>query len=263
MRIRVLLHCVSAKSLTINYNYPLSAAIYNLLRLGSPEFSEFLHSKGYKINARNYKLFSFALRFHKSEISNGLINLIEPGATLYIASPLIEDFVKNFLIGTFEQKLIELRFPSLTTIFNIKSAEIIPSPEFNSSMKFILLSPMVLSTGKIENLKITQKYLRPQNISTINRVLTDNLKNKYYLVYNEKKSFDEVSLLWDDDYLLKRERVTKKVTIKRNGIPPIDVIGIQAPFKLEANPDLIKVGYECGFGEKNSMGFGMAEVINN
>jgi len=25
----------------------------------------------------------------------------------------------------------------------------------------------------------------------------------------------------------------------------------------------MKIGYECGFGEKNSMGFGMTEIIKN
>jgi CRISPR-associated endoribonuclease Cas6 len=58
----------------------------------------------------------------------------------------------------------------------------------------------------------------------------------------------------------KHRRVTKKITINENGRFPIDVIGIQAPFTIEGDPELIKVGYECGFGEKNSMGFGMAEV---
>ncbi|XQN73916.1 CRISPR-associated endoribonuclease Cas6 [Methanothermococcus sp. Ax23] len=28
-------------------------------------------------------------------------------------------------------------------------------------------------------------------------------------------------------------------------------------FKVEGDYDLIRFGYECGFGEKNSMGFGM------
>jgi len=31
---------------------------------------------------------------------------------------------------------------------------------------------------------------------------------------------------------------------------------------LKGNPKLIKVGYDCGFGEKNSMGFGFAVPHN-
>jgi len=60
LRIRVLLNSLSSKSLTVNYNYPLSSAIYNLLRLGSSEFSAFLHDIGFPLNDRKYKLFTFA-----------------------------------------------------------------------------------------------------------------------------------------------------------------------------------------------------------
>jgi|SRR5690606_3355850 len=263
LRIKIILHTQQGATLPINYNYVLSAAVYNLLRLGSPEFAEFLHEKGYQLNGKKYKLFTFALRFDKAEVKNEFINLPPSNAALYISTPLIEDFLKNFIIGTFEQKFIELNFPGNRIKFIIKSAELIPSPEFQPAMKFKLLSPMVLSTGRVENLKIVQKFLKPQNISTINKVLTANLKNKYYLVNKAEKEFDEVKLKWDDDYLLRKERVTKKVTIKKYGTPPINIIGIQAPFEIEADPELLKTGYECGFGEKNSMGFGMAEAINN
>ena len=36
--------------------------------------------------------------------------------------------------------------------------------------------------------------------------------------------------------------------------------GVVAPFHVIGAPELIHIGYECGFGDKNSMGFGMVEV---
>jgi CRISPR-associated endoribonuclease Cas6 len=33
-----------------------------------------------------------------------------------------------------------------------------------------------------------------------------------------------------------------------------------APFTLKGDTELMKIGYEAGYGEKNSMGFGMAKV---
>jgi CRISPR-associated protein, Cas6 family len=33
------------------------------------------------------------------------------------------------------------------------------------------------------------------------------------------------------------------------------------PLTIEGNPDLIKLAYESGLGEKNSLGFGMIEVV--
>ena len=36
--------------------------------------------------------------------------------------------------------------------------------------------------------------------------------------------------------------------------------GTFAPFRLEVPRELIEVGYECGFGEMNSQGFGMVKI---
>jgi CRISPR-associated endoribonuclease Cas6 len=33
------------------------------------------------------------------------------------------------------------------------------------------------------------------------------------------------------------------------------------PITIEGNPELIRLAYESGLGEKNSMGFGMLEVV--
>ena len=40
----------------------------------------------------------------------------------------------------------------------------------------------------------------------------------------------------------------------------IKIRGIMCPFRVSGNPALIQIGYECGFGDKNSAGFGMVEI---
>ena len=146
MRIVIHLNCKAETSIPINYNYQLSSAIYNLLRFGSPEFSDFLHDKGYRLAGRKYKLFTFALRFEKTAIENNHLVLKSPKATLYITSPMIDPFIKNFIIGTFENKVIQISDKLKVIDFKIISAELIPEPEFTDKMKFLFLSPMVLST---------------------------------------------------------------------------------------------------------------------
>jgi CRISPR-associated endoribonuclease Cas6 len=47
----------------------------------------------------------------------------------------------------------------------------------------------------------------------------------------------------------------------KNHEHPIEIIANEIPFTLSGNSELIKVGYECGFGEKNSTGFGMVELF--
>ena len=260
MRLKLSL-IAQSNSVTINYNYQLSAAIYSLLRFGSPEFSTFLHDIGFNQNGKKYKLFTFALRFERIKISGKEIELLSHNAYLYITSPLIDDFIKNFVIGTFEKQRIEIHGYYKTTLFAIHQVESLPAIEFTEHHKFSLLSPMVLSTKKEYNGSLKQYFLRYTDTYDINRIITQNLKNKYSIVKGLESDADLLSLEWDHEYVNRKPRISKKITIDQNGEYPIDLIGIQAPFTLKGDPELIKIGYECGFGEKNSMGFGMAEVI--
>ncbi len=266
MRLRLLLRHIGAQNLTANYNYPLSAAIYSLLKFGSPEFSSFLHDIGYRMNGKTYKLFSFALRFDRFKIVNQNIKLIEPTVNLIITSPLIEDFIQNFVIGTFEQQRIELFESGVKSIFEIEQVESLPPITFNGKTKFILLSPLILSTKETRNGKLQQQYYRyNSSIEEINRVLNNNLINKYELIENKIYEGNGVKLEWDSNYISrmteKGKRLTKKVTIQKANTPKIELIGNQLPFTLAGDSELIRTGYDCGFGEKNSMGFGLAEVV--
>lgn len=70
MRLKLNLLPENSPHLHVNYNYALSAAIYNLLRFSSKEASEYLHDVGFTIQGKSYKLFSFAIGFWKVIYSN-------------------------------------------------------------------------------------------------------------------------------------------------------------------------------------------------
>jgi CRISPR-associated endoribonuclease Cas6 len=262
LRLKISLQAKELKPISFNYHYQFSSAIYLLLKFGSPEFSEFLHNNGYQLNGKQYKLFTFSVKFESYKTLSNSILPESPNLSLIIASPKIDDFVKNFVIGSFERQFFYISLGRDEHKFLIKNMELLPEPTYSSEMSFILNSPMVLSTVKEYKGKLSPYYLRPEENEEINRILSQNLQNKYKLLYN-KMNKETVSLEWDSEYLKRHPRVTKKITINENGTYPIDVVGIQAPFKIHGDKDLIKVGYQCGFGEKNSMGFGMPEVINN
>jgi CRISPR-associated endoribonuclease Cas6 len=65
----------------------------------------------------------------------------------------------------------------------------------------------------------------------------------------------------DREYLDRRQgRVQKLIAIKEGKPDETVVKGTLAPFRLEAPPDLLEIGYDCGFGERNSQGFGMVKL---
>lgn len=266
MRLQVKLKAFNAEVFPLNYYYPLSAAVYKLLQFGSPEFSEFLHEIGFPLEGKTYKLFNFSLQFDSFKIENGHIRLLSPEAFLFISSPLVDDFVRNFVLGTFKQQYIEINNQGIGASFEIEQMESKPLPQFSESEKFYLRSPMVLSTHKIRNGKEEQHYFRYyDNINRISEVFNSNLINKYKLVHGENFEPEALRFTWDYDFidqrLSKNKKVTKKISIKRPGERPVEVIANEIPFYLEGSPELMKIGYESGFGEKNSMGFGMAEVV--
>lgn len=262
MRLKLELYSKETKVLPFNYHYQFSSAIYLLLKFGSPEFSSFLHNQGYKLNGKPYKLFTFSVKFEKYRTTQNEIILESPRIYLTVTSPRIDDFIKNFVIGSFERTFFFISIGGNENKFLIKNMELIPEPVIKEEMKFSLQSPMVLSTVSEYNGKLSQYYLRPNEIDNINRILTINLQNKYELVYN-KKSKGKIEIEWDENYLQRHPRITKKITINEFGLHPVEIIGIQAPFEIKGDPNLICIGYQCGFGEKNSMGFGMAEVLSN
>ncbi len=263
MRLKITLKAAEGNLISFNYHYHLSAAVYNLLHFGSAEFAKFLHNVGFNLKGKTYKLFTFALRFEKYTNLQNAILLDDPKAYLYISSPRVDDFIKNFVIGTFEKQTIDLSELNFPIKFKISFVELLPSPQFTDEMNFRMMTPMVLSTRREHNGKESQYFLRAEDKEDIDRVLNQNLQNKYEAIFGENKSNSRVELNWDENYLRKVKRITKKITIDQHGKYPIDVIGLNAPFFLKGDPDLIKTGYECGFGEKNSMGFGMAEVLKN
>jgi CRISPR-associated endoribonuclease Cas6 len=266
MRLILKLECLNSKKLSLNYNYSLASAIYKLLEFGSPQFSSFLHDIGYKQNGKSYKLFSFAFHLENAKIEQRYFNLTSPNASIYISSPLIEDFIKNFVIGTFHSQRIEIYADYNKTEFKILQAELVPPPEFKEQMKFTLLSPLVLSSYKSHNDKVGQHFFRyDDDVEEINRVFNANLMNKYKSIINKEYSGNGVILNWDADYIKKMEnegkRISRKITVTKDLNNPIDIIAINAPFNLEGDAEIMKVGYECGFGEKNSMGFGLAKAV--
>lgn len=265
MRLQLDIKAVSNNKISVNYNYALSASIYKLLKFGSEEFSAFLHDIGYKNAGKTYKLFAFALRFDKFKIKHDVITLLEPSCRLIISSTLIKEFIQNFVIGSFQEQKIEVVDNSIKTAFNIEKIETLSEPPINSKEKLIMLSPLILSTKVKNNDRLEQYYFRYNDpLSEINRVFNKNLINKYELVHSKEYNGGGVTLKWDENYIRKMEerkkRITKKVTIRKDEHLKIDLIGNQLPFEINGDKELIKVGYDCGFGEKNSLGFGVAEI---
>ena len=135
-------------------------------------------------------------------------------------------------------------------------------PLFSGDMRFVMLSALVCAT-KSEADQYSQ-YLFPSD-PDFKRVLVANLCRKYEVLHGKPMACIENNVMFelDRDYVAKvHGKVQKLITLKEGRSDESKVKGTLAPFRLVAPTELIEVGYECGFGEKNAQGFGMVKAIN-
>lgn len=237
--------------LPYNYSYPLFAAIYAFLNHSEPHFSHFLHDEGFSHDDRAFKLFTFSPLFaaKRKTLPDGLI--LSDRVDWFISSPK-EEFLSNLVNGILAQGFLLICGHKLL----VESVEVLSQPSLEGRASFRALSPIVISTGEVtEKSAFIKKYLSPFD-SRFYPVLEQNLRRKYQACYGKEPPSESVSIEFDQDFISTRRRISKLTDFKG-----IKIRGYQAPFTIQGNSELIRIGYEAGFGENNSAGFGMVEVI--
>lgn len=259
MRIRVrLLAARSPVRLPLNSNHHLTSTIYRLLERSSHDYAAFLHDEGYRAGAKRFKLFTYAqLRFEKFRLEPPEIVSLGRNIEWQISSP-VGEFVEHLASGLLSQGEVRIARARLP----IERIETLPSPEFSERMTFTCLSPLVVSRpvererASGSRPKLLAQYYRHDEAG-LAEAIRANLLRKYELIHGCSARSPELILAFDESYLRRREgQVYKLIDFKGTRIK-----GIFCPFTVEGSPELIRVGYEAGFGEKNSMGFGMVEAV--
>jgi len=251
----------------VNYQYYLSSAIYHLLALASPEYATWLHERGYQSAADRYlKMFTFskldipAARFERGWLIAGNARPWQ----LQLSSPMENDFVQNIVLGLFQQQEIEIRAQNTATRFLIEQVEALAPPVFREEMRFVTLSPIVLSTKREHKGKLQAYYYRAAD-AELSEAVRKNLLAKYEIIFGHTAEDDRLEFIIDASYLQRKggpEKVSKLLTIKEGTPEETRIKGFECPFTLRGNPDLMRVAWECGIGEHTAMGCGMVEAVN-
>ncbi|ACB09357.1 MAG TPA: CRISPR-associated endoribonuclease Cas6 [Thermotoga sp.] len=245
MRLKVSFQAMES-TVPLNYNYFLSSFIYKRLASQNENFARFLHEKGY---GKRFKFFTFSqLFFENSRVSGERIFIFPGKGWWYISSPVVE-FVRYMFSSLSEDPVIRVG----KTEFIVKSIDIENSLPDQSEYHFIMLSPLVVSVPEENNGKLYHRYLHPEE-EEFYEVFRKNLMKKYRAFYG-KDPEGTVEVIPDWDYIKSRHRITKRIKLKN-----AFVRAVVFPFKIRGEKKLVEIGYEAGFGEKNSMGFGMVAL---
>ena len=250
MRIQILADVGNGITLPINYNHLLAGIIYRFLAESDPEYASFLHEEGYRAAEKRFKLFTFSqLMADRRRITGDKIRF-RSTLTWYVSSP-VERFLSHFadtLLTEGQLSLGQWQLP-------ISDVTIPRIPRFQSKMQFRCLSPMTMSTTREHNNKRAMHYCLPDD-PALSGLIRQNLIRKHEAIHGRAPQDDTLSFAFDKTYIDRRQgRVTRLTDYKG-----IKIRGIMCPFRVTGSPALIQVGYECGFGDKNSAGFGMAEI---
>ena len=250
MRIQIQADIGNGITLPINYNHLLVGVIYRFLAESDPEYASFLHNEGYVAAEKRFKLFTFSqLMAERRRITGATIHF---GSTLtwYVSSP-VERFLSHFA----DTLLTEGRLSIGQHQLRVRDVTVPRIPRFRSEMSFRCLSPITMSTKRQRNGKPVMHYCLPDD-PAFSELIRQNLIRKHEAIHGRVPHDDTLTFTFDEAYINKRQgRVTRLVDYKG-----IKIKGIMCLFRVSGSPALIQTGYECGFGDKNSAGFGMVEV---
>ncbi len=240
MRLRVTLDPVEENILDLNYSYHLASLIYRSIERADQSLSLFLHKP------RVFKFFTFSrLMPSKGRFRiEGDKMLISNGAHFFfstmkreIAAKLVEG-----LLTKPEVKIGDARFV-------VSEIKVLKEDEIGKREKFVTLSPINVTTAEESGngrLRIVDLY--PDNPHFYEN-LRKNLIKKYAAFYGKQPVCDDL------EFKVLRTK-TKRIRIKNTFHRCVEMV-----FVAEGSKELLEVGYKAGFGERNSMGFGMVKVV--
>jgi CRISPR-associated endoribonuclease Cas6 len=250
MRVKLtLLASKRATQLPLNYNHAVASLIYDTLGSASNEFATRLHDEGFETDGRRFKLFTFSrLAPRRSRLAGGCLLLEDPALSMQISSP-VSEFVEHFVSGLFRRKDFNIAGAS----FTLHQAETLNAPVFTDRMSFRALSPV---TESVRDERGGVRFLSPED--DWSEIIGRNLRRKYQAFHGHTPADDRLRWTWDQAYLAEAARRGRRASVLTD-IRGIKVRGWLVPFTVEGSKELIELGYEAGYGSRNSMGFGMAE----
>ncbi len=221
----------------------LRGLFYRAMERGRPKLAREVHDEGFSGGGKRYKLVTFSLLYPEQyeQTPRGL--RVRGRLRWWISSPL-ESLIEALALGLLMRPEIQLG----ASVLHVGQIGVLLPPTFAETMTLVTLSPIFASTGfRDAEGRFRKRFLSPAE-PDFARVLTENLRRKFSALRDEVLE-GELRFEWLDEPKSKLMRV--------NGVK---VRGWMMRFRVSGPADLIRLGYDAGFGERNAQGFGMVCV---
>lgn len=258
MKFKLKLKNTGGTEIPINYQYPMSAAIYKILAKGDGVYAQFLHEKGY---GKGFKLFSFSQLDFPFKIEGDRMKLLSDEVTFQIAFHLPEA-MENFVKGLFKSEKIDIADKKSKVSFSVKSVESLPNPfqryKENEIIEIQLkpLSPIVVGLRSDDG---KYDFQSPDNIEFVDGVIY-NWRNKIESCFDEQASTS--AFLMAEIIPMKTQFKSRLITIKADTEEETKIRGwMNFGLKVTAEKRFVELLLNSGAGVYNAQGMGFVEVV--
>jgi CRISPR-associated endoribonuclease Cas6 len=255
--------------LPVNYQYPLAAAIYRIIKQSDEVYANFLHESGYgnTNTLKRFKMFTFSDLRVPFQIRGDRLYLSGSPVQLTVCFH-ISDAAENFIKGLFMNQQLDIADEKSKGSFTVQQVEAVnplAGITLNKGMAEALLQPMSPMVVGRKNLKGNYDYLSPEDEDFI-PMLKRNIMEKY----------DSVHELDNEDYRLLQNRISietiffshpprsRLITIKAGTEAETRVRGFDIfRLRVKAPEDILEIILNSGCGIYNAMGMGCVGVARS
>jgi len=243
----------------INYQYPLSAAIYKIIAKGDDEYAEFLHEQGY---GKGFKFFTFSDIKGKFKIRGDRMMFLSNQISFTICFH-IPEASKNFIEGLFRSEEIVIADKRSRVQFNVQSVVALDNP-----LKDTVVNEVISVTAKaISPIVIGEKqdtghytFLAPDDNHFIKH-LVNSWRSKIAANYNDATATNAILLAEVEKY--NNPWRSRLVTIKADTPEETKIRGfLNFKLKLTAERQFIDLVLNAGIGLYSAQGMGCLEVVS-
>lgn len=183
MRFLLTLFAADARPvIPINYQYPISAAIYKIINSADTAYAAFLHEQGYGTGHHNFKLFTFSDITAPFKIDGDRMLLQGQKAEITLCFHMPQA-AENFIRGLFLQEKLEIADRESRAVFTVQQIESLTMPVLQIGLNKVMLEPMspIVVGRKAENGHYN--YRSPTDVDFADCV-RHNLLEKYRSITN-------------------------------------------------------------------------------
>lgn len=256
---RFLLRLYSNDSvLPINYQYPLSAAIYKILDMADKEYAQFLHENGY---GKGFKLFCFSGFQERLKAQGDRLLFFNNTVSFHISFHLPEAS-QNFIKGLFLLQKIDIADKKTKTTFTIQSVEAL-TPVFRNRRENEIITLDVQAASPIvagvKNEKGNYDFLSPDD-KRFTESLIHNWKEKIKSVY--PAVHPEAIVLSIEIIPKTTPPKSRLITIKADTTAETKIRGyFNFGMRILGEKRFVELLYNSGLGLYNAMGMGSMKAL--